>query len=708
MVDQERKKPLMVPKEEVMDFEFPSQTILSGQFGDNVASSSGSNLRSSFIGMGFLPALVDKVIEEKGEDDVDLLLDTLVAYSDPQKSHSESSDSLDSLFDDKDENSPPEIQMPTTLQPKEEPDIVDEFDDEKGFDDKKRASLMMMNFSRDEINFAIEKLGEYAPIDELVDFIVAAQIAKRLEEERGDTVHDAEEKNEEINNETLFGTMDKTLHLLEMGFSEAQVSWAIENHGSEAPISELADSIFTGRTPVKQSIATSSSDLHTASTHRSFALGMDPFLNPAKVETDDLYSNPVSQSVDVSAEQRLLGKRPKHEYADDGFNTVPPFRSIDYEEDRKGKRPKQEYVDDSSSLFGMPWLEEKMYPEFTEPAMPNPLNYNPRRILSGVVARPPYFFYGNVGSVSHESWVKISKFLYNLEPEFVNTQFFSALNRKEGYIHNLPTENRFLILPKPPMTIEDVMPHTRRWWPAWDTRKQLSCISSEVNGISQLCDRLGKILTGSHGLLSTEQQRNILHHCRSLNLVWVGQNKLGLMDPEYLEIILGYPLNHTQAFISLIERLQSLRYCFQTDTLGYHLSVLKSMYPDGLTVLSIFSGMGGAEVAIHRLGIRLKAVVSVETSETKRGILKKWWQSSGQTGELIQIEDIQKLTSSKLSSLINKFGGFDFVICQNSFTHSPSSKVAADIDSISGFDFSLFCEFVRILQRVRTMLEKKR
>ncbi|XP_024022909.1 probable inactive DNA (cytosine-5)-methyltransferase DRM3 [Morus notabilis] len=701
MVDQEREKPL-VPKEEVLDFDFPPQTMLSGQFGENFASSSGSNLRSSLIGMGFLPALVDKVIEEKGVDDVDLLVDALVAYSAPQRSNSESSDSLDSLFDDKDESSPPEI--PTFIELKEEPDILDDVDDGK------RASLQMMNFSLDEINFAIDKLGENTPIDELVDFIVAAQIAKRLEEERHDIVSDAEERNEDTNNETLFGTMDKTLHLLEMGFSEAQVSWAIENVGSEAPISELADSIFTGRTPVKPSISTSTSELRTASNCRSFALGAegirrDPLLGSAKVETSDLYPDTVSQSMDFNAEQRLLGKRPKQELS---FDTVPPFGHIDYEDNQKGKRPKEEYDDDSSSLSGPTWLDEKMYPEFTECEMPRPFDYNPRRSLSGVVARPPYFFYGNVGTVCHESWVKISKFLYNLEPEFVNTRFFSALSRKEGYIHNLPTENRSQILPKPPMTIEEVMPRTKKWWPAWDARKQLSCISSEVNGIPQLCARLQNTIASSHGLLSSEQQRNILHHCRSLNLVWVGPNKLAPLDPEYLEIILGYPSNHTQAFISLIERLQSLRYCFQTDTLGYYLSVLKSIYPNGLTVLSIFSGIGGAEVAFHRLGIHLKAVVSVETSETKRGILKKWWQSTGQTGELIQIEDIQKLTSSKLSSFMNNFGGFDFIICQNSFTHSPNSKVPANVDSISGFDFSLFCEFVRILQRVRTMSEKKR
>lgn len=41
-------------------------------FQDNVASSSGSSIKSFFIGMGFLPSLVDKVIEEKGRSCVNV------------------------------------------------------------------------------------------------------------------------------------------------------------------------------------------------------------------------------------------------------------------------------------------------------------------------------------------------------------------------------------------------------------------------------------------------------------------------------------------------------------------------------------------------------------------------------------------------------------------------------------------------------------
>ncbi|MCI36055.1 DNA (cytosine-5)-methyltransferase DRM1-like, partial [Trifolium medium] len=48
---------------------------------ETAASSSGSKLRSFFIGMGFLPGLVDKVIEENGEGNSDALLEILLRCS---------------------------------------------------------------------------------------------------------------------------------------------------------------------------------------------------------------------------------------------------------------------------------------------------------------------------------------------------------------------------------------------------------------------------------------------------------------------------------------------------------------------------------------------------------------------------------------------------------------------------------------------------
>ncbi|KAH7842507.1 hypothetical protein Vadar_006135 [Vaccinium darrowii] len=772
-----------MPKIEVSDMELPSENMHSMHNAENVASSSGSNLRSSFIAMGFAHSLVNKVIEEKGEDDADLILETLFAYSARQNPQSESSDSLDGLFgdnkdditaeshpeevlrkpcsessdsldglfgDDKDTSCSPDITG--VICPKEEPEILDFGDDKDtscspniagvicpkeepeildGVNDDRRASLLMMNFSVDEINFAMNKLGGDAPISELVDFIFAAQIAENLDKDG--TFHGNEGTMEGASTESLFGTMDKTLRLLEMGFSENQISAAIEKYGSEVPITELADSICADEiagpcnSSYKHLFNSFSRNYSTSRTnYRSWARGVRDDLgscsfDPMKVKTEDFSAGGVSHNMDIDL-GRYKGKRPKEEYIDELSGL---------------KRPKQEYDEDLSSSLGPILLEARkvgsnsfLASNSSSSRAPVPPRERGRKTehmdefetstklsramssksVDQMVSKRPYFFYGNVMNLSRDSWMKISQFLYGMEPEFANSQFFSALTRKEGYVHNLPSENRFHILPKPPMTIQEAIPHTKKWWPSWDVRKQLGCISSEISGISPLCDRLGKILTNSRGLPSVEQQRDILHHCRTSNLIWFGHNKLGPMEPEHLERILGYPLHHTRPFeSSLRERLQSLKNCFQTDTLGYHLSVLKSLFPGGITVFSVYSGIGGAEISLHRLGIHLKGVVSVEPCETKRKVLKKWWQISGQTGDLVQIESIQKLASNKLEDLIAKFGGFDFIICQNSYTHS--SKVpttATNSDSLGDFDFSLFYEFVRILQRIRNTMERSR
>lgn len=188
----------IMPKVETLNYDLPSENIYSRIMADNVASSSGSNTRSSFIEMGFSPFLVDRAIRENGEDNVDRILETLFTYSDsrkPKLEHfdsdnvllednnklpadcgarqafqiSDSSDSLNSLFGDDDEicshsNHTGDIAL------KEEPDadsIVSE----------KKASLLAMNFSKNEVEFAMDKLGVDSPISELVDFIFAARIA---------------------------------------------------------------------------------------------------------------------------------------------------------------------------------------------------------------------------------------------------------------------------------------------------------------------------------------------------------------------------------------------------------------------------------------------------------------------------------------------------------------------------------------------------
>jgi len=60
------------------------------------------------------------------------------------------------------------------------------------------------------------------------------------------------------------------------------------------------------------------------------------------------------------------------------------------------------------------------------------------------------------------------------------------------------------------------------------------------------------------------------------------------------------------------------------DTVAYHLSVLKYMFSSGMNILSVFSGIGGAEVALHKLGIPLKNVIDVGISHANLQILHDW------------------------------------------------------------------------------------
>ena len=83
---------------------------------------------------------------------------------------------------------------------------------------------------------------------------------------------------------------------------------------------------------------------------------------------------------------------------------------------------------------------------------------------------PPYFYYENVVLAPKGVWTTISRFLYDIQPEFVDSKYFCAAARKRGYILNLSLENRSPLPPIPPKTISEALPRTKRWRPSWDPR----------------------------------------------------------------------------------------------------------------------------------------------------------------------------------------------------------------------------------------------
>ncbi|XP_042496171.1 DNA (cytosine-5)-methyltransferase DRM2-like isoform X2 [Macadamia integrifolia] len=327
------------------------------------------------------------------------------------------------------------------------------------------------------------------------------------------------------------------------------------------------------------------------------------------------------------------------------------------------------------------------------------------RTLPEAAIGPPYFYYENVAFTPKGVWSTISRFLYDIEPEFVDSKYFCAAARKRGYVHNLPIHNRRPLLPLQPRTIHEALPLTRKWWPLWDRRSKLNCIQT-VTASAKTTEKIRRALEGCEGVPPLQVQKDILDECRKWNLVWVGRNKVATLEPDEIEMLLGFPKNHTRGGgISRTDRLKALGNSFQVDTVAYHLSVLKEIFPGGINLLSLFSGIGGAEVALHRLGIPLKNVVAVEISETSRDILRSWWEQTNQTGNLIDFTDIRKLNADRLEQLISSFGGFDLIIggspCNNL---TGSNRVSRD--GLEGKHSSLFYDYFRILDLVRCIMGK--
>ncbi|CAN6301796.1 unnamed protein product [Urochloa humidicola] len=334
--------------------------------------------------------------------------------------------------------------------------------------------------------------------------------------------------------------------------------------------------------------------------------------------------------------------------------------------------------------------------------LPNQRLKSVDRCLPSKAIGPPFFYYENVAIAPKGVWTTISRFLYDIQPEFVDSRFLCAAARKRGYVHNLPIKNRSPLLPLPPKTIFEAFPRTKKWWPTWDPRKQLNCLLTNV-AKPKMMEQIHCALAKCEGIPPRRVQKYVLETCREGNLVWVGLNKVAHLEPNEMELLLGFPKEHTRG-IAMTERYKSLGNSFHVDTVAYHLSVLRGMFPHGMNVLSLFSGIGGAEVAPHRLNIRMKTVVSVEISEVNRFVLRSWWDQT-QTGTLIEIADVQSLTSERLESFISRIGGFDLVIggspCNNLAGRNRFSR-----DGLEGEHSSLFYHYSRILDTVKTIMNR--
>ncbi|XP_004489254.1 DNA (cytosine-5)-methyltransferase DRM2 [Cicer arietinum] len=552
----------------------PNGETIAGSVGaSSSAGPSNTKVFDHFISMGFPGEMVSKVIQEYGEENEDKLLEELLTYSALESSPQQqqqvepdpcSSENAGSSWDDlSSDDSFSDEEMPKSVSRNGDP----------------LHTLVKMGYKEEEAVMAVERLGPNASLEDLVDFIGVAQMAKAE-----DALLPPEEKPQ-----------------------------------------------YNGH---------------------------------AKLKKRSLY------------DYEVLGKKKPKIFE---------------------KRTLCEEDDETQALH----LPNPMT-GFGVPTDPNSIITH-RRIPEDAIG-PPYFYYENVALAPKGVWQTISRFLYDVEPEYVDSKYFCAAARKRGYIHNLPIENRYPLLPLPPRTIHDAFPLLKKWWPSWDPRTKLNCLQT-VTGSAKLTERIRKAVESCEEFEDPPEsvKKYVLDQCRKWNLVWVGKNKVAPLEPDEVETLLGFPRNHTRGGgISRTDRFKSLGNSFQVDTVAYHLSVLKEMYPNGINLLSLFSGIGGAEVALHRLGVPLKNVVSVEKSEVNRNIVRSWWEQTNQRGNLVDLDDVQQLDAVRLEQLMSAFGGFDLIVggspCNNL---AGSNRVSRN--GLEGEHSSLFFDYFRILDLVKNM-----
>ncbi|KAF2308497.1 hypothetical protein GH714_010035 [Hevea brasiliensis] len=555
-------------------------TASSAEASSSVGSS-GSKLIDHFVGMGFPEKMVAEAIQENGEENTDLILETLLKCS--ARSSASSSGSK----------------------------LIDHF--------------IGMGFDAEMVAKAIQENGE-GNTDTILETLLTYSATAKSEPKEGNTL----------------------VFLSRMGYTveEASIAMSDVEKGKEFQPEVLGLLMF--------SLAICR-DLFMARIHNFGCESLSLSRPDATIAelTDFICAAQMAKAADASFPE----EKPKLKLFDDNYPKHKKRSYYEYDKWKKKQRLRLEkrmlQGDDEMIRLPNPMIG---FGVPTDPAIVT------RRTLPEAAIGPPYFYYENVALAPKGVWSTISRFLYDVEPEFVDSKYFCAAARKRGYVHNLPIQNRFPLLPLPPHTVHEALPLTKKWWPSWDTRTKLNCLQTCI-GSAKLTDRIRKAIEDYEGDPPLSVQKFVLDECRKWNLVWVGRNKVAPLEPDEVEMLLGFPRNHTRGGgISRTDRYKSLGNSFQVDTVAYHLSVLKDLFPGGINLLSLFSGIGGAEVALHRLGIRLKNVVSVEISEVNRNIMRCWWEQTNQTGNLIDIVDVQQLNADRLEQLMSSFGGFDLVI----------------------------------------------
>ncbi|KAE8701489.1 DNA (Cytosine-5)-methyltransferase DRM1/2 isoform 2 [Hibiscus syriacus] len=185
----------------------------------------------------------------------------------------------------------------------------------------------------------------------------------------------------------------KLLYLTKMGFSEAEASITMERCGSDSSIAELTDFICADQM--------------------------------AKV-TDALL---------MVEDRKPLCNDPNYKQR----------RNLGYDLWKRKKQRKLEKKllneDDHAVYLSIPMIGS---------GVPTESDQITQRTLPEDAIGSPYFYYENMALAPVNVWTEISQYLFDVEPEFVDSKHFHATTLKRAIFIILPIENRFSLILLPP------------------------------------------------------------------------------------------------------------------------------------------------------------------------------------------------------------------------------------------------------------------
>lgn len=184
---------------------------------------------------------------------------------------------------------------------------------------------------------------------------------------------------------------------------------------------------------------------------------------------------------------------------------------------------------------------------------------------------------------------------------------------------------------------------------------------------------------------------------RRLGMVWAAGRAVPLSVAQ-VEVVLGYPPGHTDgAAATDSERMRWLRRAPSVHVLARLLAPIvaaaaaagagaesgsgpsSSASPggngtgggngsqggSGLVVVALCSGLGGAAVALRRLGAPVRALVCVDAEPKARAVVRAWWERGGGAPAGLHQEwhDVREVTRARVRELVDRFGRVDLLVC---------------------------------------------